>query len=140
MPAKSYHFLGITFDVDAAIDLAAQRTPQAHHPSELMAFIPEPKPDDNANLIDGLNPVNEAYAASTTNNDPIIFATACYANGDTFNLLIDGSHRLFKALYLDEADTIECVILNVEDSLTLAKGPVTHFMTEYLKADRKVSG
>lgn len=135
MGKQLYSFLGLRFDIDAAIEMASNRNADSCHPSELMAFIPKPKPEDKIDKIEALNPIDEAYAAKTTNRDPLIFATACYQNGDTFNLLIDGSHRLFKAIYLDESDSIDLVVLSVEDSLKLAHGPMTTFMEQYLERE-----
>lgn len=133
MGKRTYSFLGLKFDVDAAIEMAADREVLQAHPSDFKGFIPESSDGEFSTEINGLNPIDEAYAASTPNKDPIIFATCCYDNSAKFSLLIDGSHRLFKALYLDEADAIDYVILSVDDSLKLASGPLTQHMESYLK-------
>lgn len=133
MGNSRYKFLGINFDVEAAIELAKDRKVNHAHPKVLEGFVSKPQKDRPSGEISGLNAVDEDYAAKTKNSDPIIFATCCYADNTTFQLLIDGSHRLFKALYVDESDYIEYVLLGVEDSLKLASGPLTEFMRRHLE-------
>lgn len=128
MPGQTYKFLGVNFDVDAAIELSKKRVTNTIEPSKLAGFIPKPQAEMPEGFIAGMNAVDEDYAAKTDNADPIIIATACYENGDTFNLLIDGSHRLFKHLHIQPAESIDYVLLDVEDSLKVASGPLTEFM------------
>jgi len=139
MGKKIYSFIGLNFDVDAAITIAAQKEIQKSDPQAFFKFIPKPFTGEETGRINGMNSVDESYAANTENRDPIIFATGCYHNGETFNLLIDGAHRLFKSLYIDESRTVDYVILSVEESLTIASGPMVQFMESYVASKKLMS-
>lgn len=128
MSKNLYSFPGLKVDVDAAIQMASAQTPKTGDPKAFAGFIPKPGDNDDPNFISGVNAVDEEYAATTTNRDPIIFVTGRYANGNHYNLLVDGSHRLFKAIYIDKADAIDYVVLSVEDTLKIAYGPLTQYM------------
>lgn len=132
MSKQIYSFVGLKFDVDEAIELATKYEAKSIAPSKLADFIPKPEAERKKGFIPGMNPVDEDYAAKTTNTAPIIIAQGCYNDGEVFYLLIDGSHRLFKKLYIERSDAIDYVILSLEDSFKIASGPLTRNMEERL--------
>jgi len=121
-PAQWFRFGLWLFDIDRAQALLAER-PREPQPLSVMPWVrqfgldlldePERVP------IVGVEPdFNREYAMTTDLTQPLIVATLHLPGSGNSALLIDGTHRLYRAFREDVAE-LPAYVLNVAESLAI---------------------
>jgi hypothetical protein len=62
------------------------------------------------------------YAMTTDLEEPVIIAQLRTASGESFQLLIDGVHRLYRA-YTERMEELPAYLLSIEESLSIREDP-----------------
>jgi hypothetical protein len=66
--------------------------------------------------------LDREYAMTTDLEEPVIIAQLRTASGESFHLLVDGIHRLYRA-YAERIDQLPAYVLSVEESLSIREDP-----------------
>jgi hypothetical protein len=123
-PNQHFHFGPWVFDIDKAQDLVSEQ------PWEVRSLVVEAWAqfyglDDNhddrhsVSLIGPGPEFNRRYAMTTDLAEPVIVATLhSEETGEESPLLIDGTHRLFRA-YQEGVESLPAYVLSVEESLAI---------------------
>lgn len=102
-----FHFMGMSFDIDKAEKILKNRKTEKIKPSQgLIGFIH----------------VDKKHAESADLEKPLILATLMF-DGKEGNMLIDGHHRVYKALHIDKKDKLPAQVLTFEETMDIMKGP-----------------
>lgn len=119
-PAQWFRFGGWVFDVDQAQALLTER-PREPRPLEVMPWVRQYGLDllDESNRVPilGIGPdFDREYAMTTDLTQPLIVATLHLPGSGDSALLIDGTHRLYRA-YREHVPELRAYVLNVSESL-----------------------
>lgn len=117
-PAQWFRFGGWLFDVDRAQALLAER-PREPKPLAVMPWVRQYGLDllDEPNRGFGLE-FDREYAMTTDLTNPLIVVTLHLPGSGNSSLLIDGTHRLYRA-YREEVTELPAYVLNVDESLAI---------------------
>jgi hypothetical protein len=66
--------------------------------------------------------LNHDYAMTTDLGDPVIVATLVSSEGERFPLVIDGTHRIYRA-YMEGVTTLPALVLDEAESLSIRDDP-----------------
>jgi hypothetical protein len=100
---QTFQYFGFHFDVDKALKLVTK------YPVEMITPTQE--------MMGTFLEVDKDYAMGRDLSKPILFATVLVENKQ-YNILIDGHHRLYKAL-AEKVKQIPSITLNLKDTLTI---------------------
>lgn len=121
-PAQWFRFGGWIFDVDRAQALLAER-PREAEPIPIMPWVRQYGLDlldelDRVPIL-GIGPDFEReYAMTTDLTRPLIVATLHLPGSGNRSLLIDGTHRLYRA-YREDVMELPAHVLDVAESLEI---------------------
>jgi hypothetical protein len=121
-PAQWFRFGGWIFDIDQAQVLLAEH-PREPQPLEVMPWVRQYGLDllDESNRVPilGIGPdFDHEYAMTTDLTQPLIVATLHLPGSGDSALLIDGTHRLYRA-YRERVPELLAYVLNVSESLEI---------------------
>ena len=121
-PAQWFRFGGWLFDIDRAKTLLAER-PREPQPLPVLPWVRQ----FGLDLLDepervpilGIGPdFDREYAMTTDLTQPLIVATLHLPGSGNSSLLIDGTHRLYRAYHEDIAE-LPAYVLSVAESLAI---------------------
>lgn len=126
-----FNYLGCSFDVNKAKTIAERLKdlPGDITPFRKMIF---PKKQEGNRLTMGLIAINEDHAPNVNTATPIIVATLLI-DGEESHVLIDGNHRVFKALYIEGKTELPTIVLSPEETLSIMSGPVAALQKKSIK-------
>ena len=101
-----FHFLGYSFDIDVAKQIAQSKVPIILNRSDI----------ENLGGFTGLLNVDQDFAMATESAEPIILAFVYTSPKQGGYFLIDGHHRIYRALNA-ESQNIEAYLLDFEETL-----------------------
>lgn len=121
-PAQWFRFGGWLFDVDQAQVLLEERTREPQ-PLAVMPWVRQYGLDllDEPNRVPILGiglEFDREYAMTTDLTNPLIVATLHLPGSGNSSLLIDGTHRLYRA-YREEVTELPAYVLTVDESLAI---------------------
>lgn len=121
-PAQWFRFGGWIFDIDRAQALLAERSREPQ-PLPVMPWIRQFGLDliGEPNRVPILGPgpdFNREYAMATDLTEPLIVATLHFPGSGDSSLLIDGTHRLYRA-YRESVSELPAYVLDVAESLAI---------------------
>jgi hypothetical protein len=121
-PAQWFRFGGWLFDVDRAQALLTER-PREPQPLAVMPWVRQYGLDllgePNRVPILGIGPdFDREYAMTTDLTNPLIVATLHLPGSGNSALLIDGTHRLYRA-YREHVAELPAYVLDVDESLAI---------------------
>ena len=121
-PAQWFRFGGWLFDVDQAQALLTER-PREPQPLAVMPWVRQFGLDllDESNRVPilGIGPdFDREYAMTTDLTQPLIVATLHLPGSGDSALLIDGTHRLYRA-YRERVQELPTYVLDVSESLAI---------------------
>src|SRR5260370_22603325 len=115
------------FNIDEAEDLVAEKPRKA-----VVASVPPMAHfygldvignEGSASLFKAAR-LDREYAMTTDLEKPVIIAQLRNTSGESFHLLIDVIHRLYRA-YAERVDQLPAYVLSVEESLSIREDPFT---------------
>jgi len=121
-PAQWFRFGGWIFDIDRAQTLLAEH-PREPKPLPVMPWVRQFGLDllDEPNRVPilGVGPeFDREYAMGTYLAEPLIVATLHLPGSGNSSLLIDGTHRLYRA-YQEGVSELPAYVLDVAESLAI---------------------
>ena len=121
-PAQRFRFGGWIFDIDRAEVLLSQ-SPREPKPLAVMPWVRQYGLDllDEPNRVPilGIGPeFDREYAMTTDLTNPLIVATLHLPGSGNSSLLIDGTHRLYRA-YREDVAELPAYVLDVNESLAI---------------------
>jgi hypothetical protein len=121
-PAQWFRFGGWIFDIDQAQALLADK-PRELQPLLVMPWVRQYGLDllgePNRVPILGIGPdFDREYAMTTDLTSPLIVATLHLPGSGNSSLLIDGTHRLYRA-YREHVTELPAYVLDVNESLAI---------------------
>jgi hypothetical protein len=121
-PAQWFRFGGWIFDVDRAQALLSKK-PREPRPLTVMPWVRQYGLDllDEPNRVPilGIGPdFDREYAMTTDLTSPLIVATLHLPGSGNSSLLIDGTHRLYRA-YREHVAELPAYVLDVNESLAI---------------------
>ena len=133
--SEYYNFLGACFDVAKAKHLFADKEVFTMKTQPWSSMVVEEKRDDEGGIRSmGMVHVDVEHAKKSDTSEPVMIAQCVYDNGEMFNMLIDGNHRMYKCLYLEKQDEINVVVLEPHETEKIIEGPMKNWLTKYLKS------
>jgi hypothetical protein len=124
-PNQYFQFGPWVFNVDRALALIAEK-PRPTHLLPVDAWarfygLAEPEDKSSIPLISPGAGFDRDYALTTDLTEPVVVATLRDAEGYESPLLIDGTHRLYRA-YVEGIEQLPAHVLDVEESLAIRDG------------------
>jgi hypothetical protein len=111
------------FDIDKATQLVSGKTPIQFSPEETK----------KVGSLRGLAYIDPEAAMISERNDPVILATICFEPKKMNSILIDGYHRVHKAIQLGQG--IQGYLLSFDETLQLMDRDRQHMMmSQYVQA------
>src|ERR1035437_10129918 len=121
-PAEVFHFLGIKFNIDDAIELTKDLSPTL--------FQPEPKW-----IMWGVG-FEQELLDRVDLSKPVIFGSI-FLDGKIQTMLIDGNHRVRKALSMEKVPNLPVLVLSFENTMKIIMKPYTPPIKKMMKDAKK---
>lgn len=115
LAVEEFHFMGLSFDIDAGLKLAKKYKIDKSRAQDFKGFVPEQSGGF------GLIRVDVDHAKKTDLTKPVLIATLLF-DGKEGGMLIDGHHRIYKALWIEKTPKVPSVTLSFEDSMAIMDG------------------
>ena len=121
---QSFVFGAFVFNVDRAQQIVAEDLREVDELSVTPWAQYYGLDDDDPHHASFFSPRNldRDYAMTTDLDDPLLVATLQNSRGKLFSLLIDGTHRLYKA-YKQGVLVLPAYVLDEEESLSIREDP-----------------
>jgi hypothetical protein len=123
-PDQRFVFGAFVFNVDKALALLEedQRVCQALEVAPWASFFGFDITDEHSAALFGPRYLDRGYAMTTDLDDPVIVATLAGGEGERFPLVIDGTHRIYKAHVLGISE-LPALVLDEVESLSIRDDP-----------------
>jgi hypothetical protein len=134
---QSFVFGAMVFDVDKAQDLVGEDL-REEEPISVAAwahFFGFDIPEGQGIALFAPRYLDPDYAMTTDLDDPVLVATLRSGDGKLFPMVIDGTHRIFKA-YQQDVETLPCLVLDEEESREIRVDPFVSSLVEWPSYDR----
>lgn len=123
-PGQFFVFGAFLFNVDRALERLAEspREPDPIGVADWARFFGFDLSKDEGIALFAPRHLDPDYAMTTDLDEPVIIATLRGDEGRRYPLLIDGTHRIYKAYTLGE-ETLPAYVLDEEESLAIRDDP-----------------
>ena len=129
-----FNYIGFDIDVTEAIEITKgheRRSANVEAYRNTLSF--------GGQVVFGGVSVDPVKAADADTTNPIIVATIAYSEYETTQLVVDGHHRIFKRLYIENESSIPAVFMTAEETLKCMQGPLAEHLRKYIKKQKIAS-
>lgn len=133
---QRFLFGAFVFNVDKALAMLEgdQRDRRTLEVAPWASFFGLDITDEHSVALFAPRYLNRDYAMTTDLEDPVIVATLTGGEGERFPLVIDGTHRIYKAHVLG-IGTLPALVLNEAESLAIRDDPFVDSPTHWQSSD-----
>lgn len=134
---QRFVFGAFLFNVDRALDAVAEasREPARVEVAPWASFFGFDITEEHGIALFAPRHLDRGYAMTTDLDEPVLIATLEGNEGRRFPLLIDGTHRIYKAHALG-VDTLPAYVLDERESLAIRDDPFVGSPTHWQNHDR----
>jgi hypothetical protein len=121
---QRFMFGAFVFNVDRALETIAEhpREPQLAEVAPWASFFGFDITGEHSIALFGPRNLDHVYAMTTDLKDPVIVATLTSSEGERFPLVIDGTHRIYRA-YMEGVPTLPALVLDAAESMSIRDDP-----------------
>lgn len=121
---QRFVFGAFVFNVDRALAMLEgdQRDRRALEVAPWASFFGFDITGEHSIALFGPRYLDRDYAMTTDLEDPVIVATLTSSEGERFPLVIDGTHRIYRA-YVEGVSTLPALVLDETESLHIRDDP-----------------